>query len=148
MSIEATILLSKHTEEVSVLSTQHKDAITALETKHTEAVTALEAKVNEGIAQLAKATEDAKGLTAALAAKTKEAEESAKYDMRKAGGEALSIALESRGPKLPEPAATDAAKWEQYSALCEAVTDSRGIVVSHKETPAAAAFKAKHLARK
>lgn len=143
-----TILLTKHTEEITSLSTQHKDAISALETKHKDAVTALEAKVNEGIAQLAKATEDAKGLTSALAAKTKEAEEAAKYDMRKAGGEALSIALESRGPKLPEPAATDAAKWEQYSALCEAVTDARGTVVSHKETPVAKLFKEKHLTRK
>lgn len=147
-TMSETILLTKHTEEITSLSTQHKDAITALETKHKDAVTALEAKVNEGIAQLAKATEAAAGLTAALAAKTKEAEEAAKYDMRKAGGEALSVALESRGPKLPEPAENDAARWAQYSALCEAVTDARGTVVSHKETPAAKTFKDKYLTRK
>ncbi len=143
-----TILLSKHTEEISVLSTQHKDAITALETKHKDAVTALEAKVTEHVAQLAVKTTEIAGLTSTLAAKTKEAEEAAKYDMRKAGGEALAVALESRGPKLPAPAETDAAKWEQYSALCEAVIDGRGTVVSHKETPVAAAFKAKYLTRK
>jgi hypothetical protein len=143
-----TILLTKHTEEITSLSTQHKDAVAALETKHQEAVTALEAKVTEHVAQLAVKTTEIAGLTSTLAAKTKEAEEAAKYDMRKAGGEALSIALESRGPKLPEPAEKDSDKWAQYSALCEAVVDSRGTVVSHKETPTAKAFKTKYLDRK
>jgi hypothetical protein len=143
-----TILLSKHAEEISVLQTQYKDAIAALETKHKEAVSALEAKVTEGIAQLAKAKDEAAALTATLAAKTKEAEEAAKYDMRKAGGEALQVQLEARGPKLPTPAETDAGKWEQYAALCETQTDQRGTVISHKETPAASAFKAKYLASK
>lgn len=144
-----TILLSKHTEEVTSLQTQHKDAVTALETKHKEAVTSLEAKVNEGIAQLAKATEEAKGLTAALAAKTKEAEEAAKYDMRKAGGEALAIALESRTEKLPAPAESDKGRWEQYAALCKPVMNEKGdVVIRHEDTPASKAFHAKYLARK
>jgi protein-tyrosine-phosphatase len=143
-----TILLSKHTEEITVLSTQHKDAIAALETKHKEAVTALEAKANEAIAQLAKATEDNKGLTAALAAKTHEAEESAKYDMRKAGGEALQVALESRQSKLPAPASTDAGKWAQYAELCEAVKDGAGNVIAHKDTPDSQKFAALYLSRK
>lgn len=143
-----SILLSKHNEEVTVLSTQHKDAVSALETKHKESVAALEAKVNEGIAQLAKLQEDAKGLTAALAAKTVEAEEAAKYDMRKAGGEALQVALESRATKLPTPANSDTGKWEQYAALCEIEKNDAGVIVAHKETPAASAFKAKYLSRK
>ena len=144
-----SILLSKHNEELSALSTQHKDAISALETKHKEAVSALEAKANEAIAQLAKKSEEAAGLTAALAAKTLEAEEAAKYDMRKAGGEALQVALDSRGPKIPAPAASDSGKWEQYAALCTPVTDEKsGLIISHVETPAAKAFKDKYLSRK
>jgi len=143
-----TILLSKHTEEITSLSTQHKDAVTALETKHKSDVAALEAKVNEGIAQLAKSTESEKGLTAALAAKTKEAEDAAKYDMRKAGGDALQIALESRSTKIPEPAGSDTERWGQYATLCEEVKGQNGVVLLHKETPAAKAFKEKYLVRK
>lgn len=143
-----SILLSKHTEEITVLTTQHKDAIAALETKHKEAVTALEAKANEAIAQFAKVTEENKGLTAALAAKTHEAEEAAKYDMRKAGGEALQVALESRQSKLPAPASTDADRWAQYSELCEKLTDERGNVIGHKDTPDSLRFHEKYLSRK
>jgi len=143
-----TILLTKHTEEITSLSTQHKDAIAALEAKHKDAVTALEAKHNEAVAQLAKETERAAGLVTALAAKTQEAEEAAKYDMRKAGGEALQVALSARGPKLPEPAATDMGRWEQYAALCEVVADEKGVVLAHKDTPASIAFKTKFIDRK
>ncbi len=150
-----TIALSEHTKllsakdgEIATLSAQHKDAISALETKHTNEVAAFQAKINESTAQLAKASEDAKGLTAALAAKTKEAEDMAKYDMRKAGGEALTLALESRGPKVPEPEATDTGKWNQYATLCEEVKNDRGVIVGHKETPSAKAFKAKFLVSK
>lgn len=143
-----TILLTKHTEEITSLSTQHKDAIAALEAKHSEAVSALEKKANDAVAALAVAQEDAKNLTSALAAKTQEADEAAKYDMRKAGGEALQVALEARGPKLPAPAESDAGKWEQYAGLCEAVKDDRGNVTLHKDTPASLAFKAKYLDRK
>ncbi len=142
-----SILLSKHNEEVSVLSTQHKDAIAALETKHKEAVTALEAKHNEVVAQLAKVQEESKGLTAALAAKTKEAEEAAKYDMRKAGGEALQVALEARSVKLPAPKQTDAEKWAQYAELCTAIKNDRGDVIQLNDTEASKAFKSKYLAR-
>jgi hypothetical protein len=144
-----TILLSKHTEEISVLSTQHKDAISALETKHKDAVTALEAKVNEAVSQAAKFKEEAAGLTSALAAKTKDAEEAAKYDMRKAGGEALAIALESRTEKIPAPAMTDQGRWAQYATLCKEVKNDRGdIVLRHEDTPASLAFKSKYLDRK
>lgn len=143
-----TILLSKHNEEVTSLQTQHKDAITALETKHNDAVTALEKKANDAVAALAVAQESEKGAKAALAAKTLEAEEAAKYDMRKAGAPALQIALETRFENLPTPAANDKGKWEQYTALCEKQTDERGNVVAVKETPAAARFKASYLTRK
>jgi hypothetical protein len=147
MSAE-TILLSKHTEEVTSLQTQHKDAITALETKHKEAVTALQAKLDEAVSQSAKFKEESAGLTSALAAKTKEAEEAAKYDMRKAGAPALQIALETRQGNIPTPAATDKEKWEQYTALCELQKDDRGNVISTKETPNAKRFKELHLTRK
>lgn len=143
-----TILLSKHNEEVTSLQTQHKDAIAALETKHKDAITALEKKANDAVAALAVAQESEKGMKAALAAKTIEAEESAKYDMRKAGAPALQIALDTRSGTLPAPAATDHAKWEQYTALCEQQKDDRGNVVSTKETPAAKRFKELHLTRK
>lgn len=143
-----TILLSKHTEEIAVLSTQHKDAIAALETKHKEAVSALEKKANDAIAAAAVAQEETKKITSALAAKTQEAEEAAKYDMRKAGGEALQVALESRQHKLPTPAATDAGRWEQYAALCAAQKNERGDVIALNDTEASKAFKAKYLARK
>ena len=131
-----TILLSKHTDEIAVLSTQHKDAVAALEIKHKEAVAALEAKHNEAIAQLAKIGEEVKSLTGALAAKTIEAETAAKYDMRKAGGEALAVALQAHGPQLPSPAKTDLGKWEQYHALLSTSPDQ------------AEAFKTKYLIRK
>lgn len=143
-----TILLSKHTEEITSLSTQHKDALALLETKHKDAVTVLQKKSDDAVAALVLLQEKEKSLTSALAAKAHEAEEAAKYDMRKAGGEALSIALESRTTKLPAPAITDSGKWEQYTALCEAKKNDRGDVISHLETPAAAAFKAKYLVRK
>lgn len=143
-----TILLSKHTEEISSLSTQHKDAIAALETKHKEAVSALEKKANDAVAQVAQLQEKEKSLTAALAAKASEAEEAAKYDMRKAGAPALTVALQSMTGNLPAPAEKDAAKWEQYSQLCEEVKDDRGTVVSHKETPRAKLFRETYLARK
>lgn len=147
MSAES-ILLSKHNEEITVLSTQHKDAVSALETKHKEVVSVLEAKHNEAIAQLAKIKEEAAGLTAALAAKTKEAEESAKYDMRKAGGEALQVALESRTTKLPTPKVSDADRWAQYAQLCTPVKNDRGDVIQLNDTDASKAFKEKYLARK
>lgn len=143
-----TILLSQHTEEITSLSTQHKDAVLALETKHKDAVTALEAKVNEGVAQLAKATEDNKGLTSALAAKAHEAEEAAKYDMRKAGGEALQVALEARNAGLPSPAETDAGRWAQYAEMCEVIKDANGNITGHKPTLNAERFHAKYLSRK
>lgn len=134
--------------ELAVLSQQHKDAVIALEAKHASAVSAFESKINDQVAALAKAKVDSDGLTAALAAKSSEADEAAKYDMRKAGAGALEIALSSRGPALPEPARSDSDKWNQYSALCEAKTDQRGNIVSHVETPAAKAFREKYLARK
>lgn len=143
-----TILLSKHTEEVTSLQTQHKDAIAALETKHKDAVAALEKKVIDATAQIAQLQEKEKGLTASLAAKAAEAEEAAKYDMRKAGAPALQIALESHSEKIPAPAESDFKKWEQYSALCEAAKDDRGNVVGHKETPAAKRFRETYLVRK
>lgn len=143
-----TLLLTKHTEEVTSLQTQHKDAVTALETKHTAAVAILEKKANDAVAALAAATEKEKGLTAALAAKTTEAEDAAKYDMRKAGGEALAIALESRTEKIPAPAGTDTERWAQYAALCKEQRNDQGIVTGHLETAAAALFKKTHLTRK
>lgn len=148
ITMSDTILLSKHTEEITVLSTQHKDAITALETKHKDAVAILEKKANDAVSALAVLQEKEKSLTSALSAKTQEAEEAAKYDMRKAGAPALQIALESRQDKIPAPAGSDAEKWEQYSALCEVVKDDRGTVLSHKETPAAARFKKEYISRK
>jgi len=90
----------------------------------------------------------ASAMKQSLAAKTLEAEEAAKYDMRKAGAPALQIALETRFENLPTPAANDKGKWEQYTALCEKQTDERGNVVAVKETPAAARFKASYLTRK
>lgn len=143
-----TILLSKHTEEITSLSTQHKDAISALETKHKDAISALEKKVTDGVAALAVLQEKEKSLTGALAAKTLEAEEAAKYDMRKAGAPALQVALSAHTENIPAPAESDSAKWEQYSALCEEVKDARGNIVAHKETPAAKRFKDEHLTRK
>jgi protein-tyrosine-phosphatase len=143
-----TILLSKHTEEITSLSTQHKDAIAALETKHSEAVSALQAKVNEGVAALAVLHEKEKSLMGALAAKTLEAEEAGKYDMRKAGAPALTIALQSMSGNLPAPAEKDSDKWAQYSSLCEEVKDDRGNIVSHKETARAKAFRETYLVRK
>lgn len=143
-----TILLSKHTEEITSLSTQHKDAVSALETKHKDAVAILEKKANDAVAALAVAQESEKSLKSALAAKTQEAEDAAKYDMRKAGAPALQIALETRQDKIPAPAATDSGKWEQYTALCELTKDDRGNVVATKETPAAKRFKESYLTRK
>lgn len=143
-----TILLSKHTEEIASLSTQHKDAVAALETKHKEALAVLQKKADDAVAALAVATEKEKSLTSSLAAKTQEAEEAAKYDMRKVGAAALQIALESRQDKIPAPAATDAAKWEQYTALCELTKDDRGNVTATKETPAAKRFRETYLTRK
>ena len=143
-----TILLSKHTEEITSLSTQHKDAVAALETKHKTELSIIEKKANDAVAALAVAQEDSKKLTSTLAAVTSERDEAMKYDMRKAGGEALSIALESRTEKIPAPAATDAGKWDQYAALCTVQKDDKGVVTGHLETPAAASFKAKYLTRK
>jgi hypothetical protein len=143
-----TILLSKHNEEVTSLQTQHKDAIAALETKHKEAISIFEKKANDAVAALAVAQESEKAMKAALAAKTVEAEEAAKYDMRKAGAPALTLALEARQDKIPAPAATDAAKWEQYTALCELTKDDRGNVTATKETPAAKRFRESYLVRK
>ena len=150
-----TIALSAHTAalaakdgELAALSQQHKDAVTALEAKHATAVTAFEAKINELTAASAKLKTDIDGLNAALAAKTQEAEDSAKYDIRKSGAPALEAALSAHSTKLPEPARTDAEKWNQYAALCEAKTDARGNVLSHVETPAAKAFREKYLGRK
>jgi hypothetical protein len=151
-----TILLSKHNEaltakdgEIAALSQQHKDAVAALEKKHGSEISALQAKLNEAVAQSAKTSEESKALTAALAAKTKEAEDAAKYDMRKVGAPALEVALAAVKSPLPAPANTDAGKWDQYAALCEIVKDEKtGVVLAHKETKIAAEFKAKYLARK
>jgi hypothetical protein len=143
-----TILLTKHTEEVTSLQTQHKDAVSALETKHKDAVAILEKKANDAVAALAVVQESEKSMKAALAAKTLEAEEAAKYDMRKAGAPALAIALESRQDKIPAPADTDKAKWEQYTALCDITKDDRGNVTATKETPAAKRFRESYLVRK
>ncbi len=143
-----TILLSKHTEEVTSLQTQHKDAVTALETKHKDAVAILEKKANDAVAALAVLQEKEKTFTAALAAKQTELEEAQRYDMRKAGAPALQIALETRQDKIPAPAASDHAKWEQYTALCELTKDDRGNVTASKETPAAKRFRETYLVRK
>lgn len=143
-----TILLSKHTEEITSLSAQHKDAIAALETKHKDAVAALEKRANDAVAALAVAQEDGKKLTAALAAKTTEADEAKKYDMRLAGAPALQVALESRQDKIPAPADTDKGRWDQYATLCEAVKDGNGNVIQHKETAAAKRFRETYLVRK
>lgn len=143
-----TILLSKHTEEVTSLQTQHKDALAALATQHKDAVAILQKKADDAVAALSVLQEKEKSFTSALAAKTLEAEEAAKYDMRKAGAPALQIALETRHDRIPAPEATDAGKWAQYTALCEKVTNERGDVLSTKETPAAARFKKEYLTRK
>ena len=143
---EHTTALQKKDQEIASLSQAHKDAVAALETKQKDTIAALEAKANEAIAQQAKLTTENAGLIGALAAKTKEAEDAMKYDMRKAGAPALAVALEGQlGAILPAPKATDAARWEQYATLCETVKDDYGNVMSHKETPAAKAFKDKHL---
>ena len=151
-----TIALSEHTKlltakdgEIAALSAQHKDAIATLETKHKDAVAALEKKANDAVAALSVLQEKEKSLNAALAAKTQEAEEAAKYDMRKAGAPALAIALETKAAGvLPTPATSDAGKWEQYAMLCEIQKDSHGNVTAHVETPAAKLFKDKYLVRK
>lgn len=143
-----TILLTKHTEEVTSLQTQHKDAITALETKHKDAVAALQKKVDDGVALIAQLQEREKSLTSALAAKATEADEAAKYDMRKAGAPALQVALETRTGNIPKPAGSDNEKWAQYAELCEKKTDDRGNVLAHIETPNAARFKELYLTRK
>lgn len=151
-----TILLSKHTEaitakdgEIATLSQQHKDALAALATTHTTALTALQAKLDESTAQLATKTTDIGTLTSALAAKTKEAEDAAKYDMRKAGAPALEIALQTQvSGKLPKAAGTDQEKWAQYTELCEQTKDDRGNVVGTIETPVAKLFREKNLSRK
>ncbi len=143
-----TILLSKHTEEITSLSTQHKDAIAALETKHKDALASLQTKANDSLAALAVLQEKEKSFTAALAAKQTELEDALKYDMRKAGGEALQVALETRQHKIPAPAPTDAGRWVQYAELCEAKKNSNGDVISHLETAAAKSFKDKYLTKK
>lgn len=148
-----TIALSEHTKaldaikgELKALSTQHKDAIAALEAKHVAALSAKDKENADLRADLAKSKEELSKQTAALAAKASEAEEAAKYDMRRAGAPALAIALETKaGAVLPAPAATDSARWEQYATLCEVVKDDRGTVINHKETPAAKLFKDKYL---
>lgn len=151
-----TILLATHTAalatkdgEIATLSQQHKDAVAALEAKHTGALTALQAKTDEAVAQLAKKTEEAGTLTSALAAKTKEAEDAAKYDMRKAGAPALEIALQTQNNgKLPAPAATDQERWTQYTGLCEQIKDERGNVTGTKDTALSTSFRLKYLSRK
>ncbi len=150
-----TVLLSVHTSalavkdgEIATLSQQHKDAIAALEAKHRTDEAILQAKANDAVALAAKLTESEKNMSAALAAKAKEADEAAKYDMRKAGAPALEIALQAHQAKIPEPAASDAARWEQYAALCTSKKDDHGNVVAHLDTPASTAFKAKYLTRK
>lgn len=141
---ENTILLTAHNEvlaakdgELVALATSHKDAIAALEAKHTEAVTALSAKLAEVESTLTAANAEKAALTATLAAKTLEADEAAKYDMRKAGAPALETALSSFAEQqLPAPAKTDRQRWEQYAELAA------------KDLTAAQLFEAKYLSRK
>ncbi len=156
MSAEKTIALSAHEEalnakqaEIVTLSTQHKDAITALNASHQTALSAVQAQVTELTAQVAAANTAKAGAEVALAAMKAERDDAQAYDMRKAGAPALEIALSAKGAaSLPAPATSDAARWDQYGELCEAVTDRSGRVVSHKETPAAKLFKEKYLSRK
>jgi hypothetical protein len=116
-----TVLLSDHTAaleagkaEVAALAVKHTEAITALEAAHVAAVAALEAKHADA---LRIAADEKTALAATLAAKTEEAIEAGKYDMRKAGAPALEVALASHLPKLPAPAKNDKGKWDQYVAL-------------------------------
>lgn len=156
-----TILLSKHNEalaakdgEVVALRQQHTDAIAALETKHATLLAAETAKLTEALALKAKAESEKSDLTAALAAKQKECEDAAKYDMRKAGAPALEVALQTKtNSKLPAPADSDAGRWAQYTALCTEIKEERsdGLparVTGHQETPEAKVFREKYLARK
>jgi hypothetical protein len=134
-------LETKHTTEITTLTTNltttHAQAIAGLEAKHKSELTALEAKHSDLIAKLAVKDEEAGKLTVALAAKAKEAEDAARYDMRKAGAPALETALLAHGNlSLPAPAATDNAKWAQYTEL------------EAKDPMLAARFKEKYLARK
>lgn len=148
-----TILLSKHTEaltakqgEITALQAQHQTAIAALETKHAGVVEAKDKEIANLRASEAAAKTDLAGQTAALAAMKKERDDALAFDMRKAGAPALQVALESHTQKLPEPASTAQGRWEQYAALCEVEKDARtGLVLQHKETPTAKAFKEKYL---
>lgn len=119
------IELSKHTEalsakdaEIAALSAQHKDAVAALETKHAEAIAALEAKVAESTKALEAAATEKSDLTKALDAEKAARAEAEKYDIRKAGGEAIEARFsEIQKSALPTPAKNDAGKWAQYHAL-------------------------------
>jgi len=120
-----TIALAAHNEalaaktaEIAALSTKHTADLAALEAKHVEVVAALNAKVTEAEAIIKKAGEDKTSLEAALAAKTKEADEAKQYDMRKAGAPALQVALQTHvDSKLPAPGKTDREKWAQFAEL-------------------------------
>ena len=135
-----TVLLSVHTAaidaskaEVAALAVKHTEAVTALEASHVAAITALEAKHADA---LKVAADEKAALSATLAAKTEEAIEAGKYDMRKAGAPALEVALQAHLPKLPAPAKDDKGKWIQHAELQAA------------DPVAAARFFAAHLSRK
>lgn len=137
------IELAKHTEaltakdaEIATLSAQHKEAVAALETKHAEAIAALEAKVSESTKALEAAATEKSELTKALDAEKAARAEAEKYDIRKAGGEAIEARFsEIQKAMLPEPAKNDAGKWAQYAEL------------EAKDKAAAAQFHAKYLSR-
>lgn len=106
--------LASKDSELTALAEKHVNEIETLKAEHTDA--------------FAKAKED-------LEAAQKIAKELEQFDSRKLGVRPVEITPEIANKKLPEPALTDQAKWDQYSQLKE--TDPE----------AAAAFKEKYLSR-
>lgn len=140
-----TIELAKHTEaisakdaELATLSAQHKDAVAALESKHAEAVKAFEAKLAESVKALEAAAGEKSELTKALEAEKAARAEAEKYDIRKAGGDAIQARFSeiNKVVTMPEPAKRDRDRWNQYAELAA------------KDKAAAEQFYAKYLSRK
>lgn len=138
-----TIALSAHTEALAAkdaaltaLAASHKTALEKVESDHKAALDKLTADHTAALSAKDKEKADA------VAAKDKEIEELKKFDVRSHGGQgAINTVASTKGGAasavvMPEPAAKDHERWDQYAEL------------SAKDAKVAEEFKAKFLSRK
>lgn len=111
-----TIALSAHNDALAAKDVEHKSALEALTKTHSDALAALQ---KEHADALSKVNDALAAKDAEIAKLTAERDEAIKFDVRKSGVAPVDAGAPAAGSaqQLPEPAASDAARWKQHAEL-------------------------------